>query len=149
MAKIAKALTQSLDWKNEACSLIEVAGLLHDVGKLSITNQILNRIDNFNTQAKWATYHHERLDGKGYPFQIKGSDLDEGCRIMAIADIFQALNQNRPYRPGMPRQQVLKIMCNQVKEGALDGDMVNLIEKEYDKFLLIGSSIDHSCCSNV
>lgn len=34
--------------------------------------------------AKWAAYHHERLDGKGYPFQIKGSDLDAGCRIMAI-----------------------------------------------------------------
>ena len=56
-----------------------------------------------STVREWASFHHERSDGSGYPFHVTGDEFDIGCRIVAIADIFTALTENRPYRAGMGR----------------------------------------------
>jgi len=133
-----------------------VAGLLHDLGKLSvpeeilekpaglskqefniikrhtyITHQILGLIDGFEEINEWASYHHEKLNGQGYPFRIQGEELSTGSRIMAVADIFSALVEDRPYRKGMPRYKVEKILGDMVNGGSIDGDVVQLLINRY------------------
>lgn len=60
--------------------------------------------------AEWAAHHHERLDGKGYPFALVGKEIDEGSRLMTIADIFAALTEDRPYRPAMTQCEALALI---------------------------------------
>ena len=54
--------------------------------------------------------HHERFDGKGYPQGLAGNDIDSGARIIAVADVFDAIRSDRPYRPGMPLEKVIAII---------------------------------------
>ena len=111
------------------------AGLLHDIGKLAISNRILDkpgpltdaefakvkqhprltyevltRVAPFQSIAEVAASHHEKLDGTGYHRGVTAKDLDLPSRILAVADIFDALSQERPYRPAMPTEKVLTIL---------------------------------------
>lgn len=74
----------------------------------------------------WAAYHHERLDGQGYPFGLDASQLDLGSRIIAVADITQALTENRPYRGSLPPDKVRGILRQLVVENALDPQVVEV-----------------------
>ncbi len=96
-----------------------------------ITHQILGMIDGFEEINRWASYHHEKINGQGYPFRIKGADLPLGSRIMAIADIFNALVENRPYRESLGRRRVEKILGDMAREGSIDGDIVQLLLDNY------------------
>ncbi len=109
--------------------------LLHDVGKLGVSNSILDkpgklsgeewqeihkhpeftedvlkRITALGEAAFVAAAHHERLDGKGYPRGIGGDDIVLETRILTAADIFDALTADRPYRPAMPVEKALLLM---------------------------------------
>ena len=111
------------------------AGLLHDIGKLGISNRILDkpgkltmveraevmkhpmwtweileRVPAFHRFALPASLHHERLDGGGYPWGLHGDALDFGARILAIADVYEALTAERPYRSAMTADDALAIM---------------------------------------
>ena len=111
------------------------AALLHDIGKLGVSNSILDkpakldesewvamrrhavetetilsRISVFKHMAPVAAAHHERLDGKGYPKGMKGEEITFESRILAVADIFDALTADRPYRAAMPMAKALSIM---------------------------------------
>jgi HD-GYP domain-containing protein (c-di-GMP phosphodiesterase class II) len=77
--------------------------------------------------ATWASQHHENLDGEGYPFRHKGDELPLESRILAVADVFTALAEDRPYRPGMEDGKVLEIMHEMVEDGKLDRDVVDLL----------------------
>lgn len=137
--------------------MMSLAGLLHDVGKLSIPDEILEKpgklteqefdiikqhtiytfnilsgIKGFDEMCKWAAYHHERLDGGGYPFRIPGSDLSIASRVMAVSDIFTALSEDRPYRKRLEKDKVLKILDKQAEGGAIDGRIVNIVKENYD-----------------
>ena len=115
------------------------AALLHDIGKLGVSNSILDRpskldeaewvimrnhatetetilsrISVFKDMAPIAGAHHERLDGKGYPKNLKASDITLESRILAVADIFDALTADRPYRAAMPMAKALAIMNEDV-----------------------------------
>jgi HD-GYP domain-containing protein (c-di-GMP phosphodiesterase class II) len=111
------------------------AGLLHDIGKLGVSNtildkegkltpeewesmklhprytlEILQRVSAFSGFAWTASTHHEKLDGSGYPWKMKGSALDLPSRILTVSDIFDALTSDRPYRKGMPEAKVTAIL---------------------------------------
>ena len=113
--------------------------LLHDVGKLSVSNaildkpgkldedewaamrghaayteEILSRIDAFSELARVAGAHHERLDGKGYPHGMEGSQITIETRIITTADIFDALTAERPYRAALAVPKALAIMEDMV-----------------------------------
>ncbi|HEV7323076.1 MAG TPA: HD domain-containing phosphohydrolase [Ensifer sp.] len=116
--------------------------LLHDIGKLGVSNEVLDkpakldpeewsamknhpdlgaaileRIDAFRRLAEIARNHHEKLDGSGYPGGLSGSELDLETRIVTIADIFDALTADRPYRAAMPAAKALAIMAADVGKG--------------------------------
>ncbi len=119
--------------------MIRRAALLHDIGKLSLpntildkpagltprewetvrlhpdyTHRILEKIDGFQELAFVASTHHERLDGSGYFRNLRGEHLSLPCRIVAIADVFDALSSSRPYRDKLPRETVLQIIAKKV-----------------------------------
>ncbi len=136
----------------EQCDKIEIAGFLHDIGKLrmpddilekntslnnterSIMNQhsyetyeILRHINGLEDIALWAAYHHEGIDGTGYPFHPTEKNLSIEARIISVADIFQALAQNRPYRKGLALDEIVKNIEQYKKDGKLDKSITELV----------------------
>lgn len=135
--------------------LVGVAGFLHDIGKLVVpptildkpsgltpaeslvirqhpyyTHQILATVAGLESVTTWASLHHERLDGTGYPFRARTIPL--GSRIIAVADIFTATTENRPYRSGMDRSECLALMDRLVQERAIDGTVVEVLRSDFD-----------------
>ena len=138
--------------------LMGVAGNLHDIGKLAIPSSILNKpgklteremavmqshtyytysvintIGGLQQIAEAAAYHHEKLDGSGYPFHCTASELNIGARIMMVADIFTALTEDRPYRKGMSKDGVVKILKEFSDRRLLDTRIVNLLFENYEE----------------
>jgi HD-GYP domain-containing protein (c-di-GMP phosphodiesterase class II) len=171
VAMIAEYLAALLGFSPIECKMMLIAGYLHDLGKLAIDNTILekqeklnseefnqirghtyytytllDRIEQFDTIKIWAAFHHERLDGKGYPFHIPGENLPLGSRIMAVADVFTAITEDRPYRKRMERDQVLQVLDSLVSKGALDGNVVKTLEENFDSvYSIISNCYDLAC----
>ncbi len=79
---------------------------------------------------KWATSHHEFMNGSGYPEHISGDDLPKEVRLITILDIFDSLTaEDRPYKPPMPRERAFLILHDMVKEGKIDGEILKLFEE--------------------
>lgn len=88
--------------------------------------QILRHIGGFEEIARWAAYHHEEPDGNGYPFHLHGGSLPLEARILRVADIFQAMVQDRPYRAGLAADAILPFMDQLVAAGRIDADIVRV-----------------------
>lgn len=71
---------------------------------------VLEDVKGFEWIADWASFHHEKLSGAGYPFHLAADGLDMGARIMAVADIFSAINEAGPYRDGMDRTRAMAVL---------------------------------------
>ena len=157
VAVVAEKLARSVHLSEGQCRLMNVAGQIHDLGKLAIPREILEKPARLNTKEKqlmhrhpyltyhtleavkgigelssWASFHHERLDGNGYPFHIKAKDLSPGSRIMAVADVFTAITEDRPYRKGMQRRETVQTLEDMAKSKALDGDIVSTLMSHFD-----------------
>ena len=158
VAASARELARLSGMTAEEIRMMEIAGYLHDIGKLRVPNEILEKpgklskeefnvvkehpyytrlilmdVDGFDQIANWAGYHHEKLNGNGYPFHWEADNLDLGSRIMAVADIFSAITEVRPYRAGMNRDQALNVMRENVENGSICGKVVKLLEDHYDE----------------
>jgi len=151
VAECAAVLSRIIGLTENEIKQIEVAGYFHDLGKLAVPNSILEKPDKLTRDefgvmkqhtyftyavlnsiggldhiAEWAAFHHEKLDGSGYPFHAGAEKVNTGARIMAVSDIFTALAEDRPYRKGMEREQIIKILKSQVENNALDKNVVNI-----------------------
>ncbi len=150
-ARLARFLAEQAGLALETCEKVEIAGLLHDLGKLRVpdeilekpaaltaeeraliqrhsfeTYQILRGITGLEDITLWAAYHHETPDGKGYPFHRQGAELTIEMRIIAVADVFQALAQHRPYRKPLPPDQIMDMLRSFVRQNRLDSAVVKL-----------------------
>ncbi len=130
---LARGLAVAMGLRDEEkLRWIEAAALLHDIGKLAVPEYILNKPGKLTSAelkkvmahsavgsdilssikfpcdvARDVRHHHEKWDGSGYPDGLKGNDIPVGARILAIADTFDALTSDRPYRPAMTREDAL------------------------------------------
>lgn len=155
VARIAVEIGTELGVPAEQLVTLRRAGLLHDIGKLGVSNlildkpakltdlemaemrkhpahteEILNRVERFREFAGIAAAHHERLDGSGYHHGVKGDQLDLLSRILAVADIAEALSAARPYRSGMPQDKVLETM-GKLAGSAIDAGVFEALKGRY------------------
>ncbi len=158
VAVCAEGLARFMGFSERDCRMMKVAGYLHDLGKLAVPPEILEKPDKLGERefnivknhayytfrilqnvgalseiAALASFHHERLDGKGYPFHLKGQNLSPGSRIMAVADVFTALTEDRPYRPGLEHGRVIDFLHRMARASALDPEVLSALERHYDE----------------
>ena len=135
VSRLALAMGKRLGIKGHALVRLRRAALLHDIGKLGVPNrildkrgtltaaewkvvhrhpqftfEILDRVPMFREFAYDASCHHERLDGSGYFRQLSGRAISQTARILAVADIVDALAAARPYRTGVPTPQIVEML---------------------------------------
>ena len=131
VAEYSRKIAEAYGKSEQECQEIYYAALLHDVGKIGIPNEIINKEGKLDTQeyemikqhpvvgnqilssiseypylSIGASHHHERFDGKGYPDKLKGDDIPEIARIVAVADAYDAMTSKRSYRDPIPQQKV-------------------------------------------
>ncbi len=154
VAKYAVMLAQHIGLNTQDQEWIRRGALLHDVGKIGIRESILNKPEKLSQEElahirshpargceicrtlkslspllPIIRHHHERVDGLGYPDGIGGKDLSLGPRIVSIADAYDAMTSNRPYRRGIPPSEALKIFEKEKNSGQWDIELVNSFVK--------------------
>jgi HD-GYP domain-containing protein (c-di-GMP phosphodiesterase class II) len=150
---MAKVLGLSAEDRSD----IRFGGFIHDIGKIGISESILNKKEALTTEergiirqhSRWsgevaemaglhpgivnvALYHHERFDGMGYPGGLTGEDIPLLARIASIADVYDAISLDRPYRKGMEPADVLEYLLSE-RGRAFDSEITNLFVSEMKK----------------
>jgi putative nucleotidyltransferase with HDIG domain len=153
VANASVTIARQLGLPRDRVIFVRHAALLHDLGKLGVSNailekpaklddeewkimkrhpmdtwQILHSIPHFEELSEVAASHHEKLNGTGYHRGISGDQMSKEARIIAVADIFDALTAKRPYRDSLPLEKVFDILRKDVPH-ALDGDCVQALQE--------------------
>jgi putative two-component system response regulator len=153
VATLSTELGKRMGLPEHELKALSFGGALHDIGKIGIPNQILNKPDHLSNE-EWAVmkshasigydigfplkknldlalkvilYHHEKMDGSGYPDGLKGEEIPLVARIVGIADIFDALTTDRPYRKAMTKEKALDIISEEAGSGKLDKKIVGTL----------------------
>lgn len=157
VAATGETLARLVGFSRQECRMFQIAGYLHDLGKLAIpaeilekpgrltpeewqvmrthvffTYQILDPIEALSRISAWGALHQERLNGSGYPFHYSADDLPLGSRIMAVADVFTAITEDRPYRRGMAPAEALAVLRRMARQNELDGALVDLLIRNFE-----------------
>lgn len=168
MAAYARALAEAAGWKPDAAKLLEMAAPMHDTGKIGIPDAILKKpakLDAgewvvmkthttighgilasspapvFKLAAEVALRHHEKWDGSGYPDGLSGDMIPESARIVALADVFDALSMKRPYKEAWPLDKVMVT----IREGSgnhFEPRLVDLFERILPQILALKTEWD-------
>ncbi len=156
IAQKAERMGQFYHDSQEKITMLYLAGALHDIGKLAVDRDVLEKPDKLTDQeyrhiqnhayytyeilsqihgmeeiTKWASYHHEKLDGSGYPFGLKADELNQEERLLACLDIYQALTEDRPYKAGFTHEKTMDIMKGMVAKNLLDKKIVEDINQVF------------------
>lgn len=137
MAAYARQLAEAVGWSKLHCDLLEQAAPMHDTGKIGIPDAVLRKpgkldveewaimqthceigheilcssdLPVFRLAAEIALHHHEKWDGSGYPGGLAGDAIPESARIVALADVFDALTMKRPYKDAWPVERALEAL---------------------------------------
>jgi len=154
---LANKICRMMSLSEEDCFDITIAGYLNDIGKVSVpteiidkpgylddnefktmkshalyTNIILNSIHGFNRITKWASSHHEKRDGSGYPRKLSENQFDIQMDILAYADIFSALTEDRPYRSALGKDELVELLATYAPE-KLSMDVYQIILNNIDE----------------
>src|SRR5213078_4315015 len=129
---LAEKIARRLGWSEERLASLRIGGPLHDIGKLAVSDEVLRkegRLDDgelaqirehptigarillrmaaLREAIPYVLYHHERWDGNGYPSGKAGEEIPLEARVLAVADAFDAMTSDRPYRPALGRDEAL------------------------------------------
>ena len=157
VAVSAVRLAEIMGMSADECKMMAIAGYLHDIGKLKVPKDILEKgekltdeefnivkeyayytylflkdIPGFEQIGSWAALHHEKLNGYGYPFGLKMGEIPMGAQILGVADIFSAVAEVRAYRQSMAKEGVMKTLADSIEKGALSGYIVELMLTNFD-----------------
>lgn len=163
------SLGQRLGLVEKDKKALEMGCVLHDIGKIGLPAGLLNQNHSLNAGDLARMHHHpeigyhlcrplqrflggaldiirqhhERLDGSGYPHGLKGEKIGHGARIMTVIDIYDALTTDRPYRKAMTRETAIAILRREVREGKIDGGIVESLALflERDPQTLMGDRV--------
>ena len=154
--EISWQISKMLGLDDYKSTIIKIASMLHDIGKLSIPINILEKkgkltqeefeiikchtIVGYNILSNMgiddirdiATLHHEKLNGTGYPFYLKGDNISKEARIVAVADVLSALIGKRSYKDEFSKDEVISILSNMASNYEIDKDICNLVIENYD-----------------
>ena len=153
-ARFAVEIAAQLGIHPSQCGELLLAGLLHDIGQLSVplsvlskpgqlsdadwavvfdhprhTEEVLKGVGGFENVALWASEHHERMNGRGYPAQKKGFEISVGGRILALADAFVALTASRPYRTHAYEPMDALPVLSQGRATHFDAQLLGILRK--------------------
>lgn len=159
IAAISSHLSKYMNFSNKEQKKMRIAGYLHDIGKLVVPPSVLNKSgkltneewnimkthtyytyqalstsENLNTIREWASYHHEKLNGEGYPFHLNKNQLSLGSKIMGVSDVFTAITEDRPYRKGMEYSKVKTILNDMAHKNELDDELVGIVIDNFKEF---------------
>ena len=153
VAEKAEVMAHYYGFDDEKAIRFYFAGALHDIGKLAIVNDILEKpgkltSDEFTEMknhadatyyvlsqikeipdiVEWASNHHEKMNGRGYPRGLSAKELSFEDQLMACIDIYQALTEKRPYKDGMSHEKTISILWDMVNRGELNGSIIHDID---------------------
>lgn len=156
VSEYAVLLAKKLGWSEEQIKFLRYEAILHDVGKIGVPDVILNKdskltdteyeiiqshtclggeilskADTVPNASDVAKYHHERVDGKGYPEGLAGEKIPVNARIVCIADAFDAMNSDRVYRKALPKETII----HELKKGSgtqFDAEFLDVFLKMYE-----------------
>ncbi len=176
VGKYSEVIAREMGWGDNEVEGITIAGYLHDIGKLIVDLSVINSPERFSAKDSkemsrhpsagyeilapishpyadiplMARYHHERMDGNGYPDGLKGDEIPAGAKIVTLADSFDAMTTDRPYRKKLPLEDVLEdfrvntgtqfdpeVVCAFCRaflkeiEGRKERRLLNLLNKNY------------------
>ncbi len=157
VSSLSKLIATKVGLSEEECRVLELAGIMHDIGKISIPDKILNKPDKLSdkefdkikkhpeigerilkplTSMKTILHpirhHHEKLDGTGYPDGLSGDEIIIETRILAIADIFDALHTDRSYKAKFSIEESLSILREEANANKLDIKIVEILSDLID-----------------
>jgi HD-GYP domain-containing protein (c-di-GMP phosphodiesterase class II) len=158
VGRLTRFLAEKSGIQGERLDVLEISALLHDIGKLQIpdellestaklsesernrmkkhsfaTYQILKNVEGVGDLALWAAQHHESLNGNGYPFRKSGGEIPLESRLIKVADVYQALAQNRPYRKSLPQEEILSILLVMQANNEIDSEIVATVAQNIDE----------------
>ena len=153
VAKLAFKMGKALNLSSDALEDLQRAAFLHDIGKIGVPVAVLDKtsklddeefrlikchpdlgakiiepINAFSSLTPMIAQHHERYDGKGYPAGLAGENIHQGARILAVADVYDAISSDRPYRKGMLMEDVVALIQSEAG-GQFDPVMVEALLK--------------------
>ncbi|MCC6156159.1 MAG: HD domain-containing protein, partial [Candidatus Hydrogenedentes bacterium] len=165
LAATSVLLAEHLGFDHENCKLMQISAYLHDLGKLAVpteilekpaqldasewhvmrshayyTYQILEPIESFRVITSWSALHHERLNGKGYPFSYDESDIPMGARILGVVDVFVGITEDRPYRSGMSQDEARNVLSGMASRKELDQHVVQALLGRYEEMNAVRKS---------
>lgn len=160
VGQYAELIARDLRWEPGRVERMRIAGVLHDVGKIGVSDATLRKPGPLNAAeraelerhcdlgaqivaganlpdvAGWIVAHHERLDGRGYPQGLRGEEISTESRILAVADAYEAMTTERPYRGPMSATEA----CAELRRGAADGEFDPRIVEAFIAALARGSA---------
>ena len=153
VSRYAVAIATEMHLPTEYVEALRLGGLVHDVGKIGVSDQVLRKPGKLDPE-EWrqmqqhtvmgeailrpleqlrqllplVRWHHERLDGSGYPDKLRGDEIPLLVRILSVADVFEAFTAERPYHPGRPAIEGLRLLQREAAEGKMDPYVVEVFE---------------------
>ena len=161
VAEMAARVALEMGWSADRVRLLHEAAVLHDVGKIAVPDLVLTKPGRLTEeefalvrehpvrgaeivaetltpeQVAWVRGHHERFDGAGYPDGLAGHDIPDGARILALADAWDAMTSDRPYRPGVTPARAFEI-CVEERRAQFCPDVVAALARLWDAGALAG-----------